>query len=56
MANRDASGVAGLLEGGVGSELDGDGKAILASREGEFGPSTTRAAKTEHAVAVICGG
>ena len=46
MATRLASGEGGLCDGGVGSEFEGEVADIRASREGEFGPSKIRWART----------
>jgi len=46
IAARAASGDGGLLEGGVGRDLDGAAADIRASSDGELGPSTIRCAST----------
>ena len=46
MAARAASGDGGLLEGGVGRDLDGATADIRASSDGRLGPSTMRWAST----------
>lgn len=51
-----ASGDGDLCDGGVGSDAEGEAAEILASREGELGPSKMRWANTKQAVAVIFGG
>ncbi len=55
-ANLDRSGDGGLLEGGVGRDADGGVEDMRKSREGEFGPSTTRWARIKHAAAMMRGG
>jgi hypothetical protein len=45
MTKREASGEAGLFDGGVGKDWDGADGDIRASNEGEWGPSTTRCAR-----------
>ena len=44
-----------MCDGGVGKEADGDAAEMRASREGEFGPSKIRCARTKHAVAMTLG-
>lgn len=46
MAYREASGEAGLCDGGVGKDVEGAAAEIRASSEGELGPSKIRCAST----------
>jgi hypothetical protein len=46
IANREASGDGGLLDGGVGKDEVGAAEDTRASSENEFGPSITRWANT----------
>jgi hypothetical protein len=46
MARLLASGDGDLCDGGVGNDAEGEAADILASREGEFGPSKMRCANT----------
>jgi len=45
MAALDASGDGGLWDGGVGRDVDGAVADTRASKEGEFGPSTSLCAR-----------
>lgn len=56
MASLEASGEAGLCEGGVGNDAEGEEIEIRASRGSEFGPSAMYCARMKQAVAMIRGG